>query len=168
MILFQHSEYAFSLYASVHSELSSEFGRYIFQAFCSQFFELMRYRQRLVSFCLCTILFVGTTFATFTSVQCFLRNESGLRFLMLCTDTPQYPSCPAYEYIAVSFRKNNGETFSTRLHGGAVRGVGWKIIPETLDFTNHMWYNENSRLYRLKSEKQVLHDCRAKYFCCRS
>ena len=28
MILFQHSEYAFSLYASVHSELFSEFGRY--------------------------------------------------------------------------------------------------------------------------------------------
>ena len=92
MILFQHSEYAFSLYASVHSELSSEFGRYIFLAFCSQFFELMRYRQRLVSFCLCTVLFVGTTFAAFTSVQCFLRNESGLRFLMLCTDTPYYPS----------------------------------------------------------------------------
>ena len=36
MILFQYSEYAFSLYASVHSELSSEFGRYIFQAFYSQ------------------------------------------------------------------------------------------------------------------------------------
>lgn len=39
IVLFQHSEYALSLYASVHSELSSKFGRDVCQTFFTQFSE---------------------------------------------------------------------------------------------------------------------------------
>ena len=43
----------------------------------------------------------STRCQTKISALCSLaKGGSGLRFLMLCTDTPQYPSCPAYEYIA--------------------------------------------------------------------
>ena len=67
----------------------AELGRDVSLALFSQCLESVWYRYGLVVFWFCTIFSLWTSITAFTSVRCFLWNESGLRFLMLCTDTPQ-------------------------------------------------------------------------------